>query len=177
MLYRTHAAGGFLAGFLLTGNLGCGAVAAVSALLPDVESPKSFVGRKLPGVSHAGEMVFGHRQAFHSLLAAAGFLAVAYVISASVHLSYCYAFSGFIGYVSHLILDTLNPAGIPWLWPLKFRLRIPLTQTGGIMERAILFPVLVLFGLLLIGREFSLFLFGRKIYSTLVQAAKGMFRI
>lgn len=159
MLYRTHAAGGFIAGYLLTGSLSCGAVAAAAALLPDVESPKSFVGQKLPGVSHAGELVFGHRQAFHSLPAAIGFLVAAFVFSKSVHLPSYFAFAGFAGYLSHLLLDTLNPAGVPWLWPLKIRLRVPLFQTGGILERALVFPTLLLASLFLAGRNtfFALF--------------------
>ena len=43
------------------------------------------------------------------------------------------AMAVFIGYLSHLVLDSFNPAGVPWLWPLKFRLKIPVTQPGGII--------------------------------------------
>lgn len=153
MLYRTHAAGGFIAGYLLTGSLSCGAVAAAAALLPDVESPKSFVGQKLPGVSHAGELVFGHRQAFHSLPAAVGFLIVAFVFSKSVHLPSYFAFAGFAGYLSHLLLDTFNPAGVPWLWPFKLRFRIPLTQSGGPLEKVLVLPALTLACLFFAGRD------------------------
>ncbi|MGB9791862.1 MAG: metal-dependent hydrolase [Thermacetogeniaceae bacterium] len=152
MLYRTHAAGGFVAGYLATGSIACGAVAAVAALIPDVESPKSFLGRKLPGVSHAGSLAFGHRQALHSLLAALGMLAVCFLFSKYTNFPVAFVRAAFVGYLSHLVLDTFNPAGVPWLWPLRIRFRIPITQTGGVLERLIVFPVLALLCVFFIGK-------------------------
>ncbi|MGB9791866.1 MAG: metal-dependent hydrolase [Thermacetogeniaceae bacterium] len=144
LLYVTHAAGGLIAGYLATGSLSCGAVAAAAALLPDVESSKSFVGRKLPGVSHAGSLVVGHRNATHSLLAALGVFLVGLLFSKTANFPVPFVWAAFIGYLSHLILDTFNPAGVPWFWPLKIRLRIPIVQTGGALERLIVFPALAL---------------------------------
>lgn len=47
-------------------------------------------------------------------------------------------FGAFVGELSHLFLDMLNPSGIPLLWPI-IRKRISLLpiQTGGQMDRAI----------------------------------------
>lgn len=145
MLYATHAAGGFITGYLATGSLSCGVVAAAAALLPDVESPKSFVGRKLPGVSHAGSLIVGHRNATHSLLAALGVFLIGLLFSKTAGFPVPFVWVAFIGYLSHLILDTFNPAGVPLFWPLKMRLRIPIVQTGSALEKLIVFPVLALF--------------------------------
>lgn len=47
-------------------------------------------------------------------------------------------FGAFVGELSHLFLDMLNPSGIPLLWPIT-RKRISLLpiQTGGKMDRVI----------------------------------------
>jgi hypothetical protein len=55
------------------------------------------------------------------------------------------------GYVSHLVLDTFNPAGVPWLWPCRFRLRVPAVQTGSILERLVVMPIVFVVAIYLIG--------------------------
>lgn len=47
------------------------------------------------------------------------------------------------GYFSHLVADSLNPQGVPWLWPLRVRLGLPFVQTGGLLERLVLVPSMV----------------------------------
>lgn len=158
MLYKTHAAGGFAAGLIITGNPLLGAIAMVSALLPDIESPDSFIGRKLPVISHLNKLVFGHRQAFHSLVGSLTFFLVSMLIVKGFHLPTQYAYAALIGYVSHLVLDSFNPAGVPWLWPLKFRLKIPVTQPGGIIERLIFLPGMTLIAVVLLGKHMLPFL-------------------
>ncbi|HBT19961.1 MAG TPA: metal-dependent hydrolase [Peptococcaceae bacterium] len=138
LLYRTHLLGGFAAGYLATGSVACGTASAVFSLLPDIESPKSFIGRRLLPVSVAGKLVFGHRQAFHSLIGA-------FLFAAAAHLFFGPHFSGagvscFAGYVSHLALDSFNPAGVPWLWPYRKRFSFPLVETGSIAERMVVLP-------------------------------------
>jgi inner membrane protein len=49
------------------------------------------------------------------------------------------------GWASHLLLDALTPAGVPLLWPLPARVRLPPgITTGGLLEQ-----VVVALGLLL----------------------------
>lgn len=151
MLYKTHVIGGFAAGFLLTGNPACGAVSAAAALLPDIDDPHSFIGRKLFPVSWAANRGCGHRHAFHSLIAAVVFSAAALLAQILAHWPHWIAMSVFIGYVSHLVLDTLNPAGVPWLWPCPFRFRIPLVPTGGLLERLIVKPAIFIATVCLVG--------------------------
>lgn len=149
MLYKTHLGLGFAAGLILTGSVAGGAIGAGAALVPDIESPRSYVGRRLPGVSHAAKMAFGHRQALHSLAGSVIFAVIVLIVSKFYPGNYL--LPAFAGYVSHLILDTLNPEGVPWLWPLKFRLRLPLTEPGGLLERVVIFPVVMLLSLFLVG--------------------------
>jgi inner membrane protein len=152
MLYKTHAAGGFAAGLILTGDLLSGLIALVFALLPDIESPDSFIGRKIPVVSHGNKMIFGHRQVFHSLVGALAFFLISLLIIKSFHLPAQYAYAALIGYVSHLVLDSFNSAGVPWLWPLKFRVKIPLTEPGGFIERVIILPAVTMLAFVVLGK-------------------------
>lgn len=151
MLYKTHLFGGFIAGFLLTGSLACGAVSAVAALLPDIDDPKSFIGSTVSPVSYVAGKEFGHRHAFHSLIAAAAFATIGLLAQRHFHWPPWVPLAVLIGYASHLALDTFNPAGVPWLWPLGFRLRVPVVQTGGILEKFVLAPVGFIAAIFLIG--------------------------
>jgi inner membrane protein len=151
LLYRTHIVGGFIAGYLLTGNLAFGAVAAVAALLPDIDSPQSFLGRKVVPVSYVANKAFGHRQAVHSLIAAIVFSAAGLLLQRWAHWPPWFAVAVLAGYVSHLALDTLNPQGIAWLWPWKFRFRVPLVQTGSALERWVVLPVVFVVAVCLVG--------------------------
>ncbi|MCC3264345.1 metal-dependent hydrolase, partial [Paenibacillus polymyxa] len=44
-----------------------------------------------------------------------------------------------IGYFSHLLADMLTPAGVPLLWPCRWRFRLPLlnSQKGNQLERVL----------------------------------------
>lgn len=147
MTAKTHALGGFTAALLLakTGCLGqywlsLAAVGALGGLLPDVDHPGSYVGRRVPLVSDAVEMAFGHRGATHSLLAvflfyvAARLLALRFLgrdVAGPMVLALA------AGYLSHLLLDMLNPQAVPLFWPWKVRVRFPLPPvipTGGLLE-------------------------------------------
>lgn len=44
-----------------------------------------------------------------------------------------------LGYLSHIVADMLTPAGVPLLWPCRWRFRLPLlrSQKGNQLERAL----------------------------------------
>jgi inner membrane protein len=151
LLYKTHLFGGFIAGILLTGSLVCGTVSAAAALLPDLDDPKSFAGSIVMPASLAANVGFGHRRLFHSLLAAALFAGVAFLAQQRFHWPLWVVLAVLVGFVSHLALDTLNPAGVPWLWPLNLHLSIPVVQTGGFLERFVLVPAGCLASLIIAG--------------------------
>lgn len=112
--------------------------AAVGALLPDLDHPKSMLGRQLPFISLPLSKIFGHRGITHSLLAVAG------VLAAGLHAAEAMPWSPWLvalvqgaalGYLSHLLADAFNPAGVPLLYPSWKRFRFPLTcRPGGPLE-------------------------------------------
>lgn len=59
--------------------------------------------------------------------------------------------AGALGCIMHLVGDSLTPEGVPWFYPNRFRLAIPIiSHTGNIMERAIVGPAMT-FGVLWFG--------------------------
>lgn len=119
------------AAWVLAGSL-------VGALLPDIDHPKSWLGRRIPLVSLPIAAVFGHRGITHSLLAVAGVaLALRHALAQwSLGGEWALLAVGVgAGYWSHLLGDFATHGGVPLLWPLKRRFSLPLTfQTGGVFE-------------------------------------------
>jgi inner membrane protein len=135
MLYKTHIAGGIIAGLLVGFNPVGIIISGASSLLPDIDSPHSFAGRRIWPISALIQHTAGHRGCFHSLLAAV----IIYFFS--IILIPKYALYIFVGYLSHLFLDALNPEGVPLLWPLDYRLRIPVVRTGSVIEKLLMAPL------------------------------------
>jgi membrane-bound metal-dependent hydrolase YbcI (DUF457 family) len=53
--------------------------------------------------------------------------------------------AGALGAIIHLIGDTLTPEGVPWLYPVRWRLSVPIiARTGNVLEKAILGPAMTL---------------------------------
>lgn len=107
-------------------------LAAVGALLPDLDHPRSWVGRRLRLVSVPLGMVVGHRGITHSLLA---------VVSGIVFLHW-HGWQGIasplvVGYLSHLACDLCTPAGVPLLWPARGKWALRLFPTGGLIEHGL----------------------------------------
>ena len=149
MLYRTHFLGGLAAGLLVAGQVDpksaliSAGVAGVAALLPDLDTPQSELGRHLKFISEPTKMIFRHRGALHSILAAFGLSML--LLPFLLHHQYNFLYMPvLIGYLSHLALDALNPEGVPFLWPLHTKFKIPLVKTGGILEHLIVAPALLL---------------------------------
>ncbi|MCL6478319.1 MAG: metal-dependent hydrolase [Peptococcaceae bacterium] len=147
MLWRTHFLAGTAAGLLLAGHVDIktmavsAGVAGISALMPDLDDPHSKLGRLVAPASWTVKVTLGHRGPLHSLVG----VGIAFVL-ASVFLrsGYTYLIPMVVaGYLSHLAMDSLNPQGVPWLWPVKTHFRVPLVQTGSILERLIITPAML----------------------------------
>lgn len=143
MLWKTHVTGGILAGALLSSHFTSSdffsqavfiACAGAGALLPDIDSIHSKLGRVIMPVSATIQLIFGHRGIFHTLLLPVLLLGI---LNFFLPIYSLYYIPLLIGYVSHLALDLLTPEGVPLLWPLKTHFAIPLVQTGGIVERLV----------------------------------------
>jgi len=99
----------------------------LGALFPDIDHSQSTLGRIIPL-----SLFVRHRTVTHS------FLALGIALYVNVWFG--------IGFATHLLLDALNPAGVPILYPYEKRVGIGIIRTGSIREN-ILF-LLICAGLL-----------------------------
>jgi len=107
----------------------------IGAIIPDICHGGSKVGRAFPLVSKVINVLFGHRSFTHSLLflVIMAFLMNSFVTNESVTAGVL------VGMASHLVLDMATRNGIKLLFPLKIRVRFPLTtRTGGTVEYMVL---------------------------------------
>ncbi|MFH1510056.1 MAG: metal-dependent hydrolase [Candidatus Woesearchaeota archaeon] len=135
MLLRTHLVAALAAGlYFQSPSWQLLLALIISATVPDIDTPKSFLGKRLPIISYPLKFFVGHRTLFHAVwLPAALFFFLADFHSISLGI--------LIGYGSHLLLDSLTRQGVQPFYPLKFRLRGPV-ETGGFFE-GIFFILLV----------------------------------
>lgn len=105
--------------------------AVLGALLPDIDHPKSWLGRRLYPISAVLSAVIGHRGVTHSLIAVIA-LAVALIFAYDAHHGIVMALC--VGYLTHLAGDFVTNSGIPLFWPIKRRFALPLASTGGFAE-------------------------------------------
>ena len=99
--------------------------AILTCLLPDIDHPKSFLGQRLKWISKPIARAFGHRGFTHSLLAVFALLATFYLKVPESWFIPADALQGMVlGYLSHILADMLTPAGVPLLWPCRWRFRL-----------------------------------------------------
>lgn len=114
--------------------------AVLTCLLPDLDHPKSFLGQRMKWISTPLARAFGHRGFTHSLLAVSAALSFFYIKVPESALVPPDVVQGMVtGYLSHILADMITPAGVPLLWPCRWRFRIPLlvTQKGNQLERVL----------------------------------------
>ena len=112
-------------------------LAVAGALLPDVDHPGSWVGRRSRPVSTVMAALLGHRGVTHSAAALVG-LAVL-LAHAGTRPGVVSALA--IGYLSHLAADMLTPRGLRLAWPLRHSWGVPLCRTGSVAEPLIVFTL------------------------------------
>lgn len=124
-----HAITGFTLGTQLAYNLQpvlqlspsqylfCVATVTFGSLLPDIDTPYSYLGRKLKLVSYPIYKIFGHRTITHSLLVWSLLLFISPLFNTGLLYGlFCISLYG--GVVSHIILDIISTTGVPLLYPL-----------------------------------------------------------
>jgi inner membrane protein len=123
----------------------------IGSLLPDIDEPKSYVGRRSMGMSNKVKEAFGHRGMTHSLLV---WGVIALVISwESPSL---FAVGLVLGYLFHIFEDFLSVQGVPLFWPFTAkRFKIPIYRTGNFVEKALFYASFAL--LIYIGAKEQLF--------------------
>ncbi len=88
----------------------------------------------------------GHRGFTHSLLAVFGALTLFYLKVPDSWIVPADALQGLVlGYPSHILADMLTPAGVPLLWPCRWRFRLPILapRKGNQLERALCMALFV----------------------------------
>jgi len=105
--------------------------AAAGALLPDIDHPKSWVGRRLWLISLPLGTLLGHRGVTHSLFAVLLAVMVCHAEKANCH----WLAPVVVGYLSHLGADLIS-GGVPLFWPLRRTVSLPLCRTGSWSEFA-----------------------------------------
>lgn len=137
MMWYTHAVTAWISLSFLTKSPVLIFLGVMAALLPDIDNPNTIIGKLLFPLSHYINKCYGHRTITHS------FAALLLVFSAGLLGSLNISLSLVVGYLSHLLLDMLNPSGIPLFYPniTEFVLFGGPVTVGSIAE-------LALFGLL-----------------------------
>ena len=110
-------------------------VILLGSLAPDLDHPSSYINRRSWRLFSLSALT-DHRGWTHSLLGGVVLTFVFFLIArSSTYASFYFIF--FLGYVSHLFLDSLNPSGVAWFWPRKKRYGIGIVKTGSMGESVI----------------------------------------
>lgn len=110
----------------------------LTCLLPDIDHPSSLLGRRLRWISVPISRAFGHRGFTHSLIAiVAGLWLLHLKLPEALWLPADVMQGMVLGYLSHIVADMLTPAGVPLLWPCRWRFRFPVLQPqkSNLLER------------------------------------------
>lgn len=117
-----------------------------TCLLPDIDHPKSLLGQRLTWLSSPISCLCGHRGFTHSLMAIiVGIFLFALLMPSQIDIPLDAFHSMIIGYLSHIAADILTPAGVPLLWPCRWRFRVPILSPskGKQIERLLCIAVLI----------------------------------
>lgn len=121
------------------------AIAGISALLPDIDHPDSQLGRKIKPVSWLINRLLGHRTITHNLDFASG---LCIVVLLSSNFAY-WAWMFVLGYISHLLLDSLTRTGIKLsMFQQNSTIGIKLVRTGGVVDTLIFLASLLVLSFL-----------------------------
>ena len=147
-------------------------VGIVGGLTPDIDQPTADLWRKLPAGSVIGRIFYpflgGHRNISHSIIGILFFAWLSKFIFAKIGLvllvNMNIVWSAFmIGYITHLIMDTLTQEGVPWLFPIPFKFGFPplkflRIKTAGFFEKSVIFPGLLFVNAYIYYHYYSKFL-------------------
>lgn len=146
-------------------SLATGLVAVTANMLgglaPDIDQSTAKFWGYIRGGSFFGRLITpllgGHRYISHSILGVVvfgfamdrllKFISTTLIVNMDV---VWWAFM--IGFISHLVMDTFTKEGVPWFFPIPLRIGIPplkflRIKTGGIIEKTLIFPGLILLNL------------------------------
>lgn len=144
----------------------------IGGLLPDIDDETADIWDKIRAGSIISRIIHpllgNHRMISHSVLGMYLIgLILKYVLPLAgkvllVDMNIIW-WSVMIGYLSHLIMDSFTKEGVPWLFPIPIRIGFPphklfRIKTGGIVEKAVVFPGLLVTNGYLFYTNYFLFL-------------------
>lgn len=130
----------------------------IGGLAPDIDQSTAELWGRIRGGSVLGKLLSplfgGHRFISHSIIGIFlfGFFAkwVLQLTSPVLIVNNDIVWWSFmIGFVSHLLMDTITRDGVPWLFPIPIRFGFPpfrflRIKTGGLVEKSFIFPGLII---------------------------------
>ena len=122
-------------------------LATIGALLPDIDHPSSWVGRRLRLISRPLAATIGHRGVTHSAVAV--LVCIVVLRWQGFHRATIDPLA--VGYLSHLAADGLTTSGVRLAWPSTRRQAIPLCRTGSLGESIIVTGVALWSGATMLG--------------------------
>ena len=152
MLYKTHIAGGLLAGAIVIKlnptidvysiqTMGVLSLTSLGSVLPDIDHTGSFIGRKFKILSTIVSNVASHRGITHTPAFGALFSFALFKLANIIgfNIPSIYFIALFTGIMSHIILDALTVGGVPLLAPLSTK-KISFTsfKTGSNFENILM---------------------------------------
>lgn len=144
----------------------------IGSLTPDLDDATSEFWQKFPAGTFIGKLIHpftgGHRLITHSLL---GMFLIGKILEfvllrmgtvLLVDMNIVWA-SFMIGFFFHLVADTVTKEGVPWLFPIPWKIGIPpfkfmRVTTGAFLEKAFIFPGLLILNGFIIYNNYSKFL-------------------
>lgn len=131
----THLSAGFLiAATVAPGDIkGTFLHAVIASLVPDIDEPRSAVGRLTPVVSRTINFAAGHRRVTHTVL----FACLVGLVSLYLTRTPRTSLVAFLACLSHIVLDGLTPSGVQPFAPLN-QIRLHwIVRTGSFLDQAI----------------------------------------
>ncbi|OGM61492.1 hypothetical protein A2961_00625 [Candidatus Woesebacteria bacterium RIFCSPLOWO2_01_FULL_39_21] len=139
----------------------------VGALTPDLDQASNRLWDLLPAGNVVGKilrpLLLGHRTLSHSILGGVIYYKVLeFVLPKILNASYVnigiVTVSIMIGFISHLIADSLTKEGIPLFFPFKMKIGIPPVSfmritTGGFIENVLILPVIAIYLIWLVNTK------------------------
>ena len=165
MQYKTHIVTSLAVALPVlsaTGTLGAASIAAIclGSVFPDIDEPRSWIGKRTRGISDGTNKLLGHRGLTHSLLAvgivAAVALLLAYIFQFRLSIAICFA----AGYLLHLIEDSFSKSGLAWLLPFSSKriqsgFGVIYYTTGSVIEKLFFLAMLLILIYQVIQMDFS----------------------
>ena len=151
MMGKTHAAGGAATGAALGMAMNlpfehlllCSMMGCIGGLIPDIDQQNSIIAKKTGAIGAIISRIFTHRGILHTpvfyiLANLILLICVNACLPKALEMTKICVIGLFGGEISHLLLDSLNHAGIMWLFPLHNKhFHILNAKADGMIDSAI----------------------------------------